>query len=323
MTSSNERPHQPVMLREVLDAMSPKHGEIYVDATFGAGGYSRALLEAAECRVYAIDRDPNVSLLADALARDFPGRFLLLTGCFGDMLSLLADEGVTQIDGLVMDIGVSSMQIDMPHRGFSFRTDGPLDMRMSSDGVSAALLVNTLPEATLADIIFRYGEERHSRKIAAAIVHERELAPIETTTRLAEIVRSVVRRSGETDPATRTFQALRIEVNQELAELQRALDAAPHLLREGGRLVVVTFHSLEDRIVKRYLRPARDTASRHAMAALVEQDRSSGLPLFHLSSQKPILPSEAEIRQNSRARSAKLRVAIRTQNPNLREELVT
>lgn len=320
------RPHLPVMLPEMLSALAPKQGEIYVDATFGAGGYSRAILEAAECRVYAIDRDPNVSLLADALARDFPGRFLLLTGCFGDMLSLLADEGVTEVNGIVMDLGVSSMQLDQAHRGFSFRADGPLDMRMSSDrteGVSAAILVNTLPEADLADIIFRYGEERHSRKIAAAIVRERQVAPIETTGRLAEIVRRVVRHSGDSDPATKTFQALRIQVNDELGELQRALHASPQLLQPGGRLVAVTFHSLEDRIVKRYLRPVRDTASRHAMAALVEQERQSGLPLFQIDSSKPILPSEAEIRANPRARSAKLRVAIRTHHPNDQGELVS
>lgn len=315
----NDRPHVPVMLREVLGALCPRDGEIYVDATFGAGGYSRAILEAAQCRVYAIDRDPNVSLLADALARDFPGRFLLLSGCFGDMLSLLADEGVSRIHGIVMDLGVSSMQLDEAHRGFSFKADGPLDMRMSAEGVSAAILVNTLPEDALADIIYRYGEERHSRRIAAAIVRERAIEPIETTARLAEIVRRSVRASGDTDPATRTFQALRIQVNDELGEIERALSAAPHLLHAGGRLVVVTFHSLEDRIVKRFMRPKADVASRHAMAALVQQERDAGLHLFDVKSTKPILPTEAETRQNPRARSAKLRAATRSDVPYVYE----
>lgn len=310
--SMHDRPHMPVMLREMLGALAPQDGEIYVDATFGAGGYSRAILEAAQCRVYAIDRDPNVSLLADALARDFPGRFLLLTGCFGDMLSLLADEGVTEVHGIVMDLGVSSMQLDQAHRGFSFRADGPLDMRMGDEGASAAVLVNTLPEETLADIIYRYGEERYSRKIAATIVRERAIEPIDTTARLAEIVRRVVRKSGDADPATRTFQALRIQVNDELGEIERALHAAPQLLVPGGRLVVVTFHSLEDRIVKRFMRPQRSAASRHAMAALVEKERESGLGLFHVASHKPVPPSEAETAMNPRARSAKLRVAVRS-----------
>ncbi len=308
---TGRRAHLPVMLQEVLTALSPKDGEIYVDATFGAGGYSRAILESAKCRVYAIDRDPSTRLLADALARDFPGRFLLLAGCFSDMVSLLAQQGVTGVDAIVMDLGVSSMQIDQAARGFSFKHDGPLDMRMSCDGVSAAILVNSLPEDELADILYMYGEEKASRKIAAAIVAEREIAPIETTAQLAALIRRVVRQSGEMDPATRTFQALRIRVNDELGELERALDAAPTLLRTGGRLIVVSFHSLEDRIVKRFLRPKSEVASRHAMAALVQQQQDSGLALFDLPSGKAIIPGVPETRLNPRARSAKLRVAIR------------
>ena len=275
-------PHKPVMLGEMLAALSPRNGEIYVDATFGAGGYSRAILESAECRVYAIDRDPNTVMLADALARDFPGRFLLLTGCFSEMLSLLAQEGVTTVDGIVMDLGVSSMQLDQAERGFSFKQDGPLDMRMGCEGVSASILVNTLPEKELADIIYQYGEDRASRKIAAAIVKEREQNPIQTTGHLADIVRKVVRKSGDVDPATRTFQALRIKVNDELGEIERALASSPNLLRPGGRLIAVTFHSLEDRIVKRFMRPKADVASRHAMAALVQQQKDAGLSLFDL-----------------------------------------
>jgi len=303
--------HKPVMLAEVLEALKPKDGDIYVDATFGAGGYSRALLESAECRVYAIDRDPQVVMLADALARDFPGRFLLLTGCFGNMLSLLASEGVGAVDGIVMDLGVSSMQLDQPERGFSFKADGPLDMRMGSDGVSADVLINTLPEKELADIIYQYGEEKASRKIAAEIVREREVAPIKTTGRLADIVRRVVRKDGKIDPATRTFQALRIRVNDELGEIERALADASHLLRPGGRLIVVSFHSLEDRIIKRFMRPKSDAISRYDLAAMVQQ-KEVDQALFDPLTSKAVLAGEEEIAQNPRARSAKLRAAIRS-----------
>lgn len=307
--------HYSVMLPEVLGALEPKAGEIYVDATFGAGGYSRAILEAAECRVYAIDRDPHIVMLADALARDFPGRFLLLTGCFSDMVELLAREGVNAVDGIVMDLGVSSMQLDQADRGFSFRNDGPLDMRMGTRGLSAADMVNTLPEKELADIIYKYGEEKMSRRIASAIVRERLVAPIETTARLADIVRGVVRKTSEIDPATRTFQGLRIAVNEELAELEKALAAAPHLLRPGGRLIAVTFHSLEDRIVKHFLRPQDKTASRHDLAALLHMGGAKKASPFYLPHSKPILPSEREIKENPRSRSAKMRVAIRTREP--------
>lgn len=312
MSELMEKPiHKPVMLAEVLEALKPKDGNIYVDATFGAGGYSRALLESAECRVYAIDRDPQVVMLADALARDFPGRFLLLTGCFGNMLSLLASEGVNAVDGVVMDLGVSSMQLDQPERGFSFKADGPLDMRMGNEGVSADVLINSLPEKELADIIYQYGEEKASRKIAAEIVRERDIAPIKTTGRLAEIVRRVVRKDGKIDPATRTFQALRIRVNDELGEIERALADASHLLRPGGRLIVVSFHSLEDRIVKRFMRPKSDAISRYDLAAMVQQKEADNA-LFEPVSSKAILAGDEEIAQNPRARSAKLRAAVRS-----------
>lgn len=227
------------------------------------------------------------------------------------MVNLLSEQGVSGVDAIVMDLGVSSMQLDQADRGFSFKQDGPLDMRMSCEGVSAAILVNSLPEAELADILYVYGEEKASRKIAAAIVAERAIAPIETTAQLAALIRRVVRQSGEMDPATRTFQALRIRVNDELGELERALDAAPKLLRAGGRLIVVSFHSLEDRIVKRFLRPKSEVSSRHAMAALVQQQQDSGLALFDLPRGKAIIPDVTETRENPRARSAKLRVAIR------------
>lgn len=307
MSEAIDAPHQPVMLAEVLAALEPRDGEIYVDATFGAGGYSRAILESAECRVYAIDRDPNAIMLADALARDFPGRFLLLTGCFGDMLSLLHAEGVEEIDGIVMDLGVSSMQLDQAERGFSFRNDGPLDMRMG-EGVPASALVNTLPEKELADIIYHYGEERASRKVAAAIVKARAEAPIETTLQLAEIVKSVV-HSKDIHPATRTFQALRIKVNDELGEIERALTSAPDLLRPGGRLVVVSFHSLEDRIVKRFMKPSNASASRHDPMQMLQQQEEAAI--YTLAQSKPVLPSQEETKTNPRARSAKLRVATR------------
>lgn len=306
--------HKPVMLAEVMHALQPKAGEVYIDATFGAGGYSRAMLESAECRVYAIDRDPQVVMLADALARDFPGRFLLLAGCFGDMLSLMLAEGIESVDGIVMDFGVSSMQIDQAERGFSFRHDGPLDMRMGHCSLDAATLVNHLPEAELANIIYEYGEEKASRKIAAAIVAARQNMQIETTQQLADIVRGVVRKTDKIDPATRTFQALRIKVNDELGEIERALEAAPQLLRPGGRLIAVTFHSLEDRIVKRFLRPKPKSISRHDPHFMLQQEEATNAH-FVLPQTKPVLPSEEEMQYNPRARSAKLRIAIRNEVP--------
>ena len=314
---NNEHMHIPVMRDSMLGALSPTDGEVYVDATFGAGGYSRALLESSECQVFAIDRDPNVVMLADALARDFPGRFLFLAGCFSDMVSLLAAQGVEAVDGVVMDIGVSSMQIDQAERGFSFLREGPLDMRMSAEGASAETLVNSMSETELADILYHYGEERASRRIARAICDARITGPIETTSQLCSIVHSVLgKRRGKTDSATKTFQALRIAVNDELGELERALDAATHVLAPGGRLVVVTFHSLEDRMVKRFFTQLSHGehsggVSRHAPAALAaEQDKDPAL--FSLSKGSLVKPTQDEMDINPRARSAKLRVGTRT-----------
>ncbi len=311
-------PHKPVMLGEMLTALSPRDGEVYVDATFGAGGYSRAILESAHCQVYAIDRDPHVSMLADALARDFPGRFVLLAGCFSEMVELLASQGIESVDGIVMDIGVSSMQLDQPERGFSFQSDGPLDMRMGARGVPASVLVNTLPEDELADVIYKYGEEKASRKIAKAIVEMRESAPIETTLRLADIIRSVVPRKKDADPATKTFQALRIAVNDELGELEKALEASRHLLKTGGRLVVVTFHSLEDRIVKQCMRNMSgyrsEAVSRHFPEALQAAEEGRVLSAqFILPKGQPIHPAKEEIAHNPRSRSAKLRHAVKAE----------
>jgi len=304
-------PHIPVLLPEVVGALLPHDGGIYVDGTFGAGGYSRAILAAANCTVYAIDRDPSARAAADAVAASFPGRFHFLAGRFGDMAELLPAELRGRIDGIALDIGVSSMQIDRAERGFSFRTDGPLDMRMGGSGTTAADLVNTLPEADLADLIYRLGEERASRRIAAAIVAARRDAPFSTTLQLAACVRSVVRPSKDgIDPATRTFQALRIAVNDELGELERALAAAEGLLAEGGVLAVVSFHSLEDRIVKRFLddRSGRSAQpSRHLPHAA-----RTAPPAFSLARRKPQSASDSETRLNPRARSAHLRVAVRT-----------
>jgi len=313
MSMNGAAPHAPVLINEVVRALAPRDGAAYVDATFGAGGYSRALLQAAECTIWAIDRDPEAKKHSEALARDFPGRVTLLQGRFGDMQSLLADVGVERIDGVAIDLGVSSMQLDDPERGFSFRFAGPLDMRMEQDGPTAADVVNTMAERELADIIYQYGEERASRKIARAIVALREKSPITRTEELAELVRSIVRGGKDKiDPATRTFQALRIYVNDELGEVDRGLRAAEALLVPGGRLAVVSFHSLEDRLVKRFLRDrsgATARGSRHLPDQVGSDDKR---PTFVLSDKRGISASDREIKVNPRSRSARLRWAERT-----------
>ncbi len=249
--------HQPVLLAEMLGRLEPASGGIYVDGTFGGGGYAEAILGAACCTVWAIDRDPDAIARGAPLVSRFPGRLHLIHGAFGEMVELLAARGVDALDGVVLDLGVSSFQLDDAARGFSFRADGPLDMRMDRAGPSAADLVNRLPEPELADLLHEFGEERAARRIARAIAAARAAAPIDTTARLAGIIRTVLRpdRSG-IDPATRSFQALRIRVNDELGEVARGLAAAARLLAPGGRLVVVAFHSLEDRIVKRFMTEA-------------------------------------------------------------------
>ncbi|WP_448202559.1 16S rRNA (cytosine(1402)-N(4))-methyltransferase RsmH [Azospirillum sp. sgz302134] len=309
-------PHIPVLLAEVVDALSPRDGGVYVDGTFGAGGYSRAILESADCRVWGIDRDPEAIERGRKLSAAYPGRLEIVEGRFGDMESLLAARGVESVDGVALDVGVSSPQIDEPERGFSFRFDGPLDMRMGRDGPTAADVVNTADEGELADIIFHYGEERMARRVARAIVAARKTAPIERTRQLAEIVRSVVPKGkGDAiDPATRTFQALRIHVNDELGELRRGLAAAESLLKPGGRLAVVSFHSLEDREVKTFLKERSSpppSPSRHTPSIAVD----ARAPSFRLLSRKPIVPTETESRHNPRARSARLRAAERTSAP--------
>ncbi|MBT5047065.1 MAG: 16S rRNA (cytosine(1402)-N(4))-methyltransferase RsmH [Rhodospirillaceae bacterium] len=311
--------HKPVLLDEVITALNPRAGAIYIDGTFGGGGYSRALLEAAPCQVWGIDRDPDACARGDSLSKEFEGRLTVLCGCFGDMGSLLADRGVNAVDGITLDLGVSSFQIDEAERGFSFRNDGPLDMRMSHDGPSAAYVVNGAAEKALADIIYLYGEERRSRRIARAIVAARRENPITRTEQLATIVRSCYpaprKAAADTiDPATRTFQALRIYVNNELGELARGLDAAEALLADGGRLAVVSFHSLEDRIVKTFLRDRAGrtpNASRHAP----DQPTDGPASTFDLLARRAIKPGETEIASNPRARSARLRTAERTAAP--------
>jgi 16S rRNA (cytosine1402-N4)-methyltransferase len=303
--------HVPVMLEEVLATLRPRDGAIYLDATFGGGGYADAILRAASCTLWALDRDPDAIARGAALAAKHPGRLHLLHARFGDMLDSLAAQGITKLDGVVMDLGVSSFQIDEAGRGFSFRQDGPLDMRMDREGASAADLVNTLPERELAAILSDLGEERHARRVARAILRERAEAPITTTARLAEIVRgSVPRDPSGIDGATRSFQALRIAVNDELGEIERGLAAAQSLLAPGGRLVVVSFHSLEDRIVKRAMVGAAGragTASRHDPAALMP----APAPEFDLLTFRALRPSAAETASNPRSRSARLRALER------------
>lgn len=312
--------HRPVMLTEVLAVLSPRDGRVYVDGTFGAGGYSRAILDAADCAVWAIDRDPDAIRRGEAMAAEYPSRLHLVHGKFGDMDRLLAERNVTLVDGIALDVGVSSPQLDEAERGFSFRADGPLDMRMGQEGPTAADAVNELDEKSLADIIYQLGEERHSRRVARAIVEARKASPITRTLELAEIVRRAVPKSRDgIDPATRTFQALRIHVNDELGELDRALAAAERLLAPGGRLAVVAFHSLEDRRVKAFLRSRAGSSprvSRHLPTAR-EEGRA---PTFRLLKTGAIKPSEEETAANPRARSARLRGAERTDAPAWPEE---
>ena len=303
-------PHVPVLLEEVIAALDPQPGDVVVDATFGAGGYTRALLDRG-ATVHAFDRDPDAIAAGQRWAetRESPPRLVLHPHRFSEMLDVMTSVGLARVDGVVMDIGVSSMQLDQAHRGFAFSADGPLDMRMSQDGASAADFLNTADEKAIADVLYTYGEERQSRRVARAIVAAR---PLQTTGELARIVRKALghKPHDKKDPATRTFQAVRIHVNGELDELSAGLSAAESLLREGGRLAVVSFHSLEDRIVKRFLREASSTPSASRHVPLAAQDD----PVFSQVS-KAIKPGEAELERNPRARSSVLRHATRTATP--------
>ncbi|MBX9804374.1 MAG: 16S rRNA (cytosine(1402)-N(4))-methyltransferase RsmH [Alphaproteobacteria bacterium] len=317
--------HIPVLLTEMLCALAPKDGETYVDATFGGGGYSRAILEAANCQVVAFDRDPEAVDRARALVKDYPTRFQIKQGRFSQLKELLEGLGLSKVHGFVFDLGVSSDQIDSPERGFSFRFEGPLDMRMSSEGLSAADVVNTYSEQELADIIYRYGEEKRSRAIARKIVATRKEEPLQTTNQLANLVKSVVKgtKDGQ-NPATLTFQALRIYVNNELIEVDSGLKIAEECLLPGGRLVVVTFHSLEDRLVKQFLKARqgnRQGSSQSISRYLPEQSGAVKAPTFARNkgagvSLKGNTPSLAELKGNPRARSARLRTAVRLSSLN-------
>ena len=305
--------HIPVMLREVLEQLAPRDGGVYLDGTFGGGGYAAAILNEPGCTLWGIDRDPDAIARGAALVEKCPGRLHLIHGQFGDMVALLAAAGISTLDGIVLDLGISSFQIDEPERGFSFRGNGPLDMRMSKTGTTAADLVNTLPERELADVLYELGEERASRRIAKAIVAARTEEKIETTARLAGIIRAVMPKDKSgIDPATRSFQALRIKVNDELDEIERALAQAADLLAPGGRLVVVSFHSLEDRIVKRFMTGIAGRApglSRHDPRGLTARPTA----LFRLLTAKALRPRDDETDANPRARSARLRAIERLQ----------
>ena len=305
-------PHVPVLLAEVLDALDVTPGETHVDGTFGAGGYSRAILEKGAARLFAFDRDPDAIQCGEELSASSGGRLTLVPERFSRMRQALSDRGVDQVDGVTLDIGVSSMQLDQSERGFSFQADAPLDMRMSREGMTAADFLNEADEEEIADILFRYGEERQSRRIARAIVRDR---PIETTSQLAGIVRKALghRPGARKDPATRTFQAIRIHINEELGELEGGLRAAEQVLAPGGRLAVVTFHSLEDRIVKRFLKTrsgALPAGSRH----LPQVAARGPEPTFEAVA-RPVRPGPKEEAANPRSRSATLRAARRTSAP--------
>ena len=301
-------PHIPVLINSILKACGPIEGR-WLDGTFGAGGYTKQLLDAGADHVMGVDRDPLAFELADPWVGDYGDRITLQQGVFSRM-----DEYAQDLDGVVLDLGVSSMQLDLAERGFSFMRDGPLDMRMSQDGPSAADIVNTAEEGMLANILFHYGEERASRRIATAILREREMEPITTTLRLAGIIEGCLPRSkpGQSHPATRSFQAIRIAVNDEYGELFRGLMAAERALKPGGQLAVVTFHSVEDRMGKRFL-TARSGAGGNANRYAPELNVVPAQ--FTVRSRKAIGPDEQELQDNPRSRSAKLRVAVRTDAP--------
>ena len=303
--TAHQSAHIPVLCEELVAALAPQAGAVIVDGTFGRGGHTRALLAAAPCRVLAVDRDPEAIEQANRLAATMPDRLSVLPGHFGDLQALVSDP----VDGVALDLGVSSPQLDQPGRGFSFQADGPLDMRMDLSGPSAADLVNTLEVGALARIIRDYGEERYAGRVARAIVAAR---PFERTGQLADVVRGALPRAKDgIDPATRTFQGLRIAVNDELGELGRGLRAAEQLLRPGGRLAVIAFHSLEDRQVKRFLMRRAGQAGQGSRHQPQSAD-SLREPSFVLPFRKPAAPTDEEIRRNPRARSARLRAAERT-----------
>ena len=305
-------PHIPVLGRPVVEFLQPRDGGVYIDGTFGAGGYTRAILAAAHSRVIGIDRDQTAIALGADLVEQAKGRLTLVEDRFSNLDAIARTVGYNTVDGVVLDLGVSSMQLDRAERGFSFRLDGPLDMRMGSEGPSATEVIAAVNERDLADIIFSLGEERHSRAVARAIIKARSSVPIETSRALAEIVASVVRsRPGDIHPATRTFQALRSFVNDELSELVTALQAAERILKSGGRLVVVSFHSLEDRIIKSFFADRGEIRGGSRHAPEVKRPTLT----FRIITKRPVVADEDEVMRNARARSAKLRAAERTDAP--------
>jgi 16S rRNA (cytosine1402-N4)-methyltransferase len=317
--TQNSAPHISVLRTEAVDALAVHDGGVYVDGTFGRGGYTRAILATPGARVVAIDRDPDAIDAGRDMVSEFSPRLALLQGPFGAMDVMLAGQQIREVDGVALDLGVSSPQFDDASRGFSFSHDGPLDMRMSKAGPSAADIVNEMEETELANLLYTLGEERLSRRVARTILEARKSERITRTAQLADIVRRAVPRANDgIDPATRSFQALRIHVNDELGELRRALVAAEQLLKPHGRLAVVSFHSLEDRVVKEFMRDHSGSApgpSRHMPA----NDHHVPAPSFEVLTRKPQIPAEAELASNPRARSAKLRVAERTDAPVMKE----
>lgn len=324
--SVSEQPHISVMLEEVLEALAPNENGIYVDGTFGAGGYSRGILARNVSKLYAIDRDLSVIATADEISEGFPKKFMLLKGCFSDMENLLFEQEQKSVDGIVLDIGVSSMQIDQAERGFSFMRDGPLDMRMGDQGQTAADVVNETEEEDLANIIYQLGEERASRRVARAIVIAREEKKFTRTLELSKVVEKAVggprykKGKRQIHGATRTFQALRIHVNDELGELRKGLEAAEKVLAPGGRLCVVTFHSLEDRIVKEFFKTRSGDVSRGSRHMPVRGEDMPD-PTFTMLFRGGKKASKSEIEINVRSRSAKLRAGIRTDAKAWNEEI--
>lgn len=310
--SKTYQKHIPVMISEVLSFLNPQENEIYVDGTFGLGGYSAAILKKINTRVIGIDRDKEAVCFAKDLEEKFKGRFQFIKGNFSEVDRLLSQKEILEVQGIVFDLGVSSPQIDSAERGFSFQKEGPLDMRMESSGLSAFDVVNKASEEMLADIFYHYGDEKKSYRIARAILNARLQNPIETTSDLVRIIHQVMgEKSGKIDSATRVFQALRIYVNDEIGSLKKGLEGALKVLSPGGRLIVVTFHSLEDRIVKEFFNNhtgrLKNSYSRYSPLPLENSEQ----PMLRLLTPKALKPQEAEIFQNPRARSAKLRAALR------------
>ena len=309
----NKTAHIPVLLEETINALSVKNENFYIDATFGLGGYTRAILEKKNCKVLGVDRDPDVTSAAEAIKVDFKNRFYFQNARFSQIEQLLEPSRIKKVAGIVFDLGVSSPQIDQGHRGFSFKLNGPLDMRMSKEGPTAEEFINKVEEKTLANIIFELGDEVFSRRIARNIITERAVNTITKTGQLASIIRTAVPSSKyKIDPATKTFQAIRIYLNDEISELERGLIAAERILQPNGILAVVSFHSIEDRIIKNFFLKCSQNKnlSRHI------PDIPSKNHSLKILTKKPILPSENEIKYNTRSRSAKLRVAERTAFPS-------